>query len=107
MRRLIAHLKANHITNIRRYATELTAKLTLPFMNVVMCVIAFIGATRRQRRGHLRGLGTSLGWGVLYYLGVAAGQGVAKEGFLPVVVAMWAPHLIALGLCWRALRQHA
>ena len=107
LRRLIAHLKANHITNIRRYATELTAKLTLPFMNVVMCVIAFIGATRRQRRGHLRGLGTSLGWGGLYYLGVAAGQGVAKEGFLPVVVAMWAPHLIALGLCWRALRQHA
>ncbi len=104
LRRLIARLRASQVTNLKRYTTELTAKLTLPFMNVMMGLIAFVGSTQRQGRGHLRGLGTSLGWGVLYYLGVAVGQSVAKEGFLPVLVAMWAPHLVALWLCWRLLR---
>ncbi|MBI4353745.1 MAG: LptF/LptG family permease [Candidatus Omnitrophica bacterium] len=104
LRRLIIHLKKSHMTNIRRYATELTAKLTFPFMNIMMALMAFVGSAQRHGRGPLRGLGTSLGWGVLYYLGTAVGQSIAKEGFLPVVVAMWTPHLIALWLCWRLLR---
>ena len=109
LRRLISQLKGMGITNLRRYTTELASKITLPLMNVIVCLIGFIGSTRaRQTRGHLRGLGTSLGWGVLYYIGVAVAQGIGKEGFLPVVVAVWLPHLIAVGCCLRALRaEHA
>ncbi len=104
LRRLIGQLKEIGITNVRRYVVELHAKLAFPLMNLVICVIGFVGSTRRHTRGHLRGLGTSLGWGILYYLGVAAGQGIGKEGFLPPALAVWLPHLIALWCCWRALR---
>lgn len=105
LRTLISQLRGMGIANVRRYTTELASKITFPLMNVVVCLIGFIGATRTsQKRGHLRELGTSLGWGVLYYVGVAVGQGIAKEGFLPVFVAVWLPHLIVVGCCVRTLR---
>lgn len=103
--RLIRRLRDTGVTNVRRYQVELASKFTLPLMNLVICLIGFVGSTKTQHaRGHLRGLGTSLGWGIAYYIAVAVGQGIGKEGFLPVAVAVWAPHLIVLGLCWRALK---
>lgn len=105
LRQLIRQLKANNITNLKRYRVELASKLSLPLMNLLVCLIAFVGSTQRQGRGHLKGLGTSLGWGLLYCVGVAAGAGLGKGGFLPVSLAMTAPHLIALALCRRVLLQ--
>lgn len=102
---LIARLKARGITNIRRFAVERASKVTLPLMNVVVCLISFVGSTSRQTRGHLRGLGMSLFWGVVYYVGVAIGHGVGKAGLLPAVLAVWLPHLIAVGCCVRELRR--
>lgn len=107
LRQLIRQLKANNITNLKRYRVELASKISLPLMNLMVCLIAFVGSTRRQGRGHLKGLGTSLGWGLLYCVGVAAAEGLGKGGFVPVSVAMVAPHLIALALCRRALLQRA
>ena len=66
LRLLITRLKQTGITNIRRYQVEFVSKLTLPFMNLVIGVIGFVGSSAPQLRGHLRGLGMSLGWGVLY-----------------------------------------
>ena len=103
LRSVIARLKTLGITNVRRHRVELASKVTLPLMNVVVCFIGFVGSTRMNTRGHLRGLGTSLGWGVAYYIGVATGHGIGKEGLLPVVIAVWLPHLVAIGLCLRAL----
>lgn len=106
LRRLITQLRAIGITDVRRYTTELAAKITMPLMNVVVCLIGFVGSTRQRRaRGRLRGLGASLGWGVLYYLAVATSHGISKEGFVPVAVAVWLPHLIALAICLRLLRS--
>lgn len=107
LRRLIRQLKRIGITNLRRYRVELEAKVTFPLMNLVMCLIAFAGSTKRQGRGQLLGLGRSLGWGVLYYLGVAVGQGIGKEGFLPVMVAVWLPHVIAVAICVWLLRKQS
>jgi len=104
LRHLIRRLRRSGITNVRRYQVELASKVTLPLMNVVVCLIGLIGSTRRYRRGHLQGLGTSLGLGVLYYIGVASAQGLGKEGVLPVLLSVWTPHVVALYLCWRAAR---
>ena len=107
LRLLIIRLKQTGMANVRRYAVELASKLTLPLMNVVVCLIGFAGSTQLQLRGNLRGLGMSLGWGLLYYVGVAIGQGMGKEGVLhiPVIVAVWTPHLIAVWWCVRILRR--
>jgi len=106
LRQLISRLKEMGVTNVRRYAVDLAAKVTLPLMNALVCLIGFVGSTRQYGRGRLRGLGTSLAWGVLYYIVVAMSQGMGKRGLLPVVVSVWAPHLLALVLCWRATKQH-
>jgi len=96
LRLLITRLQQTGITNSRRYAVELVAKITQPFMNVVIGLIGFVGSTQPQLRGHLRGLGMSLGWGLLYYLAAGLCQGIAKQWPLPVVITMWAPHVAAM-----------
>jgi lipopolysaccharide export LptBFGC system permease protein LptF len=83
---------------------ELTAKLTLPLMNLVVCLVAFVGSAQSELRGHLRGLGISLGWGLLYYVVVAIFQGIAKEWRVPVVLTVWVPHVAAIWWCVRRLR---
>lgn len=107
LRLLITRLRQLGLTNVRRYKVELASKLTFPLMNLVMCLISFAGSTQPQLRGHLRGLGTSLGWGLAYYLGVGMAQGIGKEGLLhiPVAVAVWAPHFLAVWWCLRILRR--
>lgn len=105
LQQMIERLKSTGITDVRRYRVDLIAKMLLPFMNLIVCLIGFVGPTRSSARGHLKGLGISLGWGVLYYIGVAVGQGVAKEGLLPILVALWLPHVIAVAACVRVLRR--
>ena len=93
--------------DVRRYAVELSSKIALPMMNLVVCLIAFAGSTQPQLRGNLRGLGISLGWGLLYYVLVGFCEGIGKKGLLslPVFVAVWTPHAIALLWCFRILRR--
>lgn len=107
LRLMIKRLKRMGMKNLRRYTVELAAKITLPLMNLLVCLLAFAGSTQLQLRGHLRGLGQSLGWGMLYYLGVGLGEGIGKKGlfFLPAAVGVWAPHLTALWWCLRVIRK--
>ena len=105
LQRLIERLKGIGIRDVRRYQVDLAAKMLLPFMNLVICLIGFVGPTCSYVRGRLKGLGISLGWGVLYYIGVAIGQGIGKEGLLPVIIAVWLPHVIAVGACTRLVRR--
>lgn len=105
LRQLIRRLKNSGMANARRYAVELTAKVTYPLVNVVVCLIGFVGCTQPQLRGQLRGVGMSLGWGLLYYLAVGAFAGMAKDWPVPIVLAMWAPHAAALWWCVRRLQQ--
>ncbi|MBI4341749.1 MAG: LptF/LptG family permease [Candidatus Omnitrophica bacterium] len=108
LRLLITRLKQMGMTNVRRYTVELDAKLTLPLMNLVMCLLAFAGSTQLQLRGNLRGLGISLAWGLLYYFGVGLGEGAGKKGILgiPPLLAVWAPHLIAVWWSLKVLRRN-
>ena len=107
LRLLITRLKQTGMANVRRHMVELSSKLTLPLMNLVVCLIAFAGSTQPQLRGNLKGLGVSLGWGLLYYLAVGFGEGIGKKGVLqiPVIVAVWTPHLLAVWWSLRVLRR--
>ena len=103
LRLLIDRLRTIGITNTRRYVVELAAKVTLPLMNLIVCFIGFVAATKPTSRGRLQELGVSLGWGIIYYIGVATSMGMGKQGLLPVMVAVWAPHILAVALCVRAV----
>lgn len=105
LRRLIRRLQESGLVRVRRYVVELWTKVTLPLMNVVVCLIGFAGSTQPQLRGNLRGLGMSLGWGVVYYIGVAIAVGIAKQWPLPILPTVFSPHLIALWWCGRILRK--
>ena len=105
LRVLVTRLRETGMANVRRHETELASKLTSPLMNLIMCLIAFAGSTQPQLRGHLRGLGVSLGWGMVYYLGVAVSMGIAKEWAVPVALVVLAPHLAATVWCLRLLRR--
>ena len=104
LRLLIMRLKQTGITNVRRLQVELASKLSLPLMNVLICLVGFVGSTRQQLRGNLKGLGLSLGLGVGYYLGVATCQAMAKEWPLPLLLSVWLPHAVTLWLCLRELQ---
>ncbi|MBI3323999.1 MAG: LptF/LptG family permease [Candidatus Omnitrophica bacterium] len=103
LRKVMGQFRRMGIGNVRRYQVEMVSRLTLPATNMIICLIGFIGSIRRQTRGQLRGLGTSLLWGVGYYLLVAAGIGVGRKGLLPVTIAICAPHALALAGCCSVL----
>ena len=107
LRLMIKRLRQAKMTNLRRYRVELAAKVALPLMNLIVCLLAFAGSTQLQLRGHLRGLGQSLGWGLLYYIGVGFGEGIGKKGlfFLPAMVGVWAPHVAAIWWCLKTIRK--
>ena len=91
--------------DVRRYAVELASKLTLPLMNMIVCLLAFAGSTQLSLRGNLKGLGISLAWGIAYYLFVGFWEGMGKRGLVPVQAAVCMPHLIAVWWCVRVLRK--
>ena len=107
LREIVRRLRSIGITNVRRYLVEMTAKATIPLMSVIVCLIGFVGSTRQSTRGPLRGLGTSLLWGLGYYIAVAIGQGMGTQGLLPVWLVVWLPHVTALGCCVYALKRQA
>ena len=107
LRLLMKRMAQSGLTNLRKYRVELLAKVSLPLMNLIICFIGFTGSTQPQLRGNLKGLGTSLGWGMLYYLAVATGQGIGKEGLflIPASLAVIAPHAGAVWWCLRIINQ--
>ena len=104
LRLLVIRLKHMGL-DVRRHGVELASKVTIPLMNLVVCLLAFAGSTQPQLRGHLKGLGLSLGWGLLYYFFVGFWEGIGKRGMLPVSVAVWIPHALAVWWCLRVLRR--
>ncbi len=109
LRLMVTRLRQMGMANTRRYAVELTSKLTLPLMNMIIAFLGFAGSTQPQLRGYLKGLGTSLGWGLLYYFAVGFGEGIGKNGIfhLPVFLAVWAPHALAVWWGLRVIRRSA
>jgi lipopolysaccharide export system permease protein len=109
LRLLMDRLKQIGLTSVRRYEVELASKVLTPLMNLVVCLIAFAWSAPLQLRGNLRGLGLSLGWGLVYYVAVGMGEGLGKRGllFLPAVLPVLAPHALAVWWSLRAVRRTA
>jgi lipopolysaccharide export system permease protein len=81
--------------NATRYLVELNAKLSLPFLNLIMVLIGIPFALKTSRSG---GVAMSVGlsvliafiFGVIYYIFLSVG----KTGILPPVLSAWTPTLL-------------
>ena len=81
------------------YARDFQAKLATPFMGVVMAVIglAAMWGTHETRGISVGFVGTLCGAGA-YWLTVMAGSALSGTQQLPLLIGIWLPHLVALGL---------
>ncbi len=107
LRTLILRLKQTGITHLRRQRVELASKLSMPFLNLIVCLLAFVASTEPALRGNLRGLGISLGWGMGFYLIVAIFYGLTKQWPIPISVGLWFPHVAVFAWCVHKLQNRA
>jgi lipopolysaccharide export system permease protein len=81
------------------YARDFQTKLATPFMGVVMAVIgiAAMWGTHDTRKITFGFVGT-LGGAAAYWLTIMAGTALSGTQQLPMLIGIWLPHLVVLGL---------
>lgn len=93
----------------RELEVGLWAKTSLPFVNLIMPLLALPFGVRAGRRGGTsQGIALAVGLGFTYWLVLALGLSLGKAGALPPPVAAWAGNVLFAGvgalLLWRAER---
>jgi lipopolysaccharide export system permease protein len=81
------------------YARDFQTKLATPFMGVVMAVIglAAMWGTHDTRKISFGFVGTLCG-AAAYWLTIMAGTALSGTQQLPLLIGIWLPHLLVLGL---------
>ncbi len=91
------------------YIVDLQAKLSLPFISVIMTIIGIPFALTRQRAGSLAvGIGLSIVIGFCYWITLAFSLSLGHVGVLPPLVAAWVSLFIFLmvgGYMFSTIRQ--
>ena len=88
----------------------LWTKTSLPFVSVIMALLAFPFAVAAGRRGGTSfGIVLAVALGFAYWMVLAAGLSLGKSGSLPPPLAAWCGNLLFAGvggaLLWRAERR--
>lgn len=107
LRSLIERLEQTGITHLRRQRVELASKLSMPFLNLIVCFLAFVASTQPALRGNLKGLGMSLAWGIAFYIVVAACYALTKQWPIPIAVGLWMPYVAVSVWCVMTLQKRA
>lgn len=91
--------------NTRDLEVSLWAKTSLPFVNVIMPLLAFPFAVRTRRRGGAPlAVVTALGLGFAYWIVLGVGLSLGRTGTLPPVFAAWVGNLLFTALGVHLLR---
>jgi len=83
---------SNKIT--RRLLIELYAKTSLPFINIIMVLIAVPFALSINYAGAFMGIGICIGIGFCYYALNAISLALGNNGTLPPFIATWLTNAI-------------
>jgi lipopolysaccharide export system permease protein len=88
------------------YAKDFQTKLATPFMGIVMVVMGFAAMWGAHETRHISvGFIATLSGAAAYWVTMMAGSALSGTQQLPLLVGIWLPHLLALGLCsvifWR------
>ncbi|MBN1938797.1 MAG: LptF/LptG family permease [Candidatus Aminicenantes bacterium] len=83
-----------------RLQVDRSAKLSFPFVAVVMTLLGIPFAFAMGRRGALVGIGVSLAIALVFWTAIGIFKSLGGVGILPVFLASWGPPLLfgALGL---------
>jgi lipopolysaccharide export system permease protein len=96
LREFIGDLKTRGYS-VQELLVDLHEKVALPFVSMVMVVLGLPFAFRTGKKGSLYGIGLSIGLVVLYYSTFAVLSALGQIGFLPPLLAAWAPNVLFLG----------
>lgn len=96
LKRLINKIK-NEGYESTEYEVDLYAKLSIPFISVVMTIIGIPFALKRQRAGSIAvGIGLSIAIGFCYWIMLSFALSLGHAGVLPPIIAAWVSLIIFL-----------
>jgi lipopolysaccharide export system permease protein len=84
-------------SSVERYETELNFRISFPFTNLVVILIASTLAVQVRRGGVAIGFGLSLAIAFAYWCLLRAGQVLGNNGTLPPLAAAWLGNIVFLG----------
>jgi LPS export ABC transporter permease LptG len=73
-------------------------KISYPLMCLVMAFVGLPFSTFLGRRGALFGVGVALFLAAFYQVGFVFSEALGRHGYLPPMLAAWAPNLVFVGL---------
>ncbi|MDH7513328.1 MAG: LPS export ABC transporter permease LptF [Clostridiales bacterium] len=77
-----------------RFRVDLSAKLSFPFVSLVMAFIAIPFAFSMGKKGALVGIGLSIGIAMIYWGALGVFKSLGYVGFLSAFLASWGPNLV-------------
>ena len=93
-----AMLYSANLTKLAKYTVELYSKLSFPWVNLIMVLVAIPFSLQAPRGGRLFGvalaIGIMAGYLVVHYVALA----FARADLLPPLLAAWTANIIFLGL---------
>ena len=97
LRDYVARLEATGY-QVKKYTVELYSKLSFPWVNLIMVLVAIPFSLQSPRGGRLFGVGLAIaimaGYLVVHYVALA----FARADLLPPLLAAWTANIIFLGL---------
>jgi LPS export ABC transporter permease LptG len=97
LRDYVARLEATGF-QVKKYTVELYSKLSFPWVNLIMVLVAIPFSLQSPRGGRLFGIGLAIaimaGYLVVHYVALA----FARADLLPPLLAAWTANVIFLGL---------
>ena len=88
------NLVASYIRGINRYRVEIHKKFSLPFACIVFVLVGAPLGIMARRGGFAVATALSLGFFVVYWGLLIAGEELADRGLLSPILGMWSPNIV-------------
>jgi LPS export ABC transporter permease LptG len=97
LREYVARLEAAGF-QVKKYLVDMYSKLSDPFKNLIMVLVAIPFALQSPRGGRLYGIGLAIAIMAAYIVADTAARAFARADLLPPLLAAWTANIIFLGL---------
>lgn len=88
------NLLRSYLKGINRYQVEIHKKFSIPFACIVFVLVGAPVGIMARRGGFVVGTSLSLGFFVIYWALLIAGEELADRGLLSPLLGMWTPNIL-------------